>query len=180
MSEEQPPPVADHADGHDPTGLEAARSLAAGVRRTARKRRAARRDRRAGWTVEPEFSGAHPDARDPALLGSALDQLLADRGWDRQVADHAVYAKWSHIVGSEVAAHCTPEQFADAKLTIRTDSTAWATQLRLLAPNVVARLNEVLGDGSVTRIDVVGPAGPSWRHGRRSVRGGRGAGDTYG
>lgn len=177
---DEPTAEADHSDDHDPTGLDAARSLASGVRRTAKKQRVARRGRRAGGQVEPEFSGARPDARDPALLGSALDQLLADRGWDRQVADHAVYAKWAHIVGGEVAAHCTPEQFADAKLTIRTDSTAWATQLRLLAPNVVARLNEVLGDGSVTRIDVLGPAAPSWRHGRRSVRGGRGPGDTYG
>ena len=114
------------------------------------------------------------------LAKPALDQLLADRGWDRQVADHAVYAKWAHIVGNEVAAHCAPEQFADTVLTIRTDSTAWATQLRLLAPNVVARLNEVLGDGSVTRVDVVGPNAPTWRHGRRSVRGSRGPGDTYG
>lgn len=168
------------ASGHDPTGLEAARSLASGVRRTASKQRTARRERRSGRAVEPEFSGARPDARDPALLGSALEQLLADRGWDRQVADHAVFARWAQIVGAEVAAHCAPERLADARLTIRADSTAWATQLRLLAPNVVARINEVLGDGSVARIEVLGPAAPSWRHGRRSVRGARGPGDTYG
>ena len=41
---------------------------------------------------------------------------------------------------------------------VRTDSTAWATQMRLLAPTVVRRLNEELGDGTVTVIDVRGPA----------------------
>ncbi len=53
-------------------------------------------------------------------------------------------------------------------------------EMRLLAPTVVRRLNEELGDGTVTVIDVKGPTGPSWRKGPRSVRGGRGPRDTYG
>jgi predicted nucleic acid-binding Zn ribbon protein len=52
--------------------------------------------------------------------------------------------------------------------------------MRLLAPNVVRRLNEELGDGTVTVIDVQGPRGPSWKRGLRSVRDGRGPRDTYG
>ena len=63
---------------------------------------------------------------------------------------------------------------------VRTDSTAWATQLRLLAPTVVRRLNEELGAGTVTALDVQGPLGPSWKKGRRSTRDGRGPRDTYG
>ena len=63
---------------------------------------------------------------------------------------------------------------------MQTDSTAWATQMRLLAPTVVRRLNEELGDGTVTVIDVRGPTCPSWKRGPRSVRDGRGPRDTYG
>jgi predicted nucleic acid-binding Zn ribbon protein len=63
---------------------------------------------------------------------------------------------------------------------VRTDSTAWATQLRLLAPTVVRRLNEELGHGTVTAIDVQGPHGPSWKKGRLTSRDGRGPRDTYG
>ena len=63
---------------------------------------------------------------------------------------------------------------------VRTDSTAWATQMKLLAPTVVRRLNEELGDGTVTVIEVLGPHGPSWKRGLRSVRDGRGPRDTYG
>jgi len=88
--------------------------------------------------------------------------------------------RWPQIVGTDVAAHCTPETFTDGKLLVRTDSTAWATQLTLLAPTVVRRLNEELGDGTVTVIDVLGPHGPSWKRGPRSVRDGRGPRDTYG
>ncbi|MEZ5093552.1 MAG: DciA family protein [Nocardioides sp.] len=49
---------------------------------------------------------------------------------------------------------------------VRTDSTAWATQLRLLAPTVVRRLNEELGPDTVTVIEVLGPAA---RPGRRAL-----------
>ncbi len=63
---------------------------------------------------------------------------------------------------------------------MQTDSTAWATQMRLLAPTVVRRLNEELGDGTVRVIDVRGPNVPIWKRGRRSTRDGRGPRDTYG
>ncbi len=36
-------------------------------------------------------------------------------------------------------------------LTVQCDSTAWATQVRLLAPQLVARLNKDLGQGTVKR-----------------------------
>jgi predicted nucleic acid-binding Zn ribbon protein len=97
---------------------------------------------------------------------------------------HGVFSHWDTIVGREVSQHCLPESFGPiqdgARLVVRTDSTAWATQMRLLAPTVVRRLNEELGDGTVTVIEVLGPRGPSWKRGLRSVRDGRGPRDTYG
>ena len=80
--------------------------------------------------------------------------------------------RWDQVVGEEVASHCHPETFEDQVLTVRTDSTAWATQVRLLAPSVLARLSEELGAGVVTRLVVKGPAGPSWKRGHRTVQGG--------
>jgi predicted nucleic acid-binding Zn ribbon protein len=170
------------APEHDDTGLDLARSIArglAGSRRTARKRtppRAGRRMRR----VDPEASGAHPDDRDPQLLDSTIGRLIAEQGWGTDVRVHGVFTRWEHLVGREVAQHCSPEAYSDGKLTVRTDSTAWATQMKLLAPTVLRRLNEELGEGTVTLIDVHGPSGPSWKRGLRSVRDGRGPRDTYG
>jgi predicted nucleic acid-binding Zn ribbon protein len=125
-------------------------------------------------------SGAHPDERDPQTLDSTLGRLVADHGWGLDLRVHGVMGRWRELVGSEVADHCVPESFADGRLTVRTDSTAWATQLRLLAPTVVRRLNEELGHGTVTVIDVLGPHLPSWVRGPRRVRDGRGPRDTYG
>jgi predicted nucleic acid-binding Zn ribbon protein len=109
-----------------------------------------------------------------------VDKLVTESGWGTDVAVHGVFGRWSTIVGSEVASHCTPESFLDGSLRVRTDSTAWATQLKLLAPTVVRRLNEELGHETVLHVEVVGPSGPSWRKGPRSARDGRGPRDTYG
>ncbi|MFZ1282737.1 MAG: DUF721 domain-containing protein, partial [Propionicimonas sp.] len=46
-------------------------------------------------------------------------------------------------------------------------------------PQLVARLNDQLGQGTVERVVVVGPSAPSWKKGKRSVPG-RGPRDTYG
>ena len=93
---------------------------------------------------------------------------------------HGVFGRWPELVGAEVGGHSSPESFADGKLVVRAESTAWATQLKLLAPALLRRLNEELGDGTVTLIEVIGPHLPTWSKGRRRTRDSRGPRDTYG
>jgi predicted nucleic acid-binding Zn ribbon protein len=109
-----------------------------------------------------------------------MSRLVAEHGWSTELAVHGVFGRWESIVGAQVAAHCRPRRFVDGRLTVGADSTAWATEVRLLAPMVLQRLNDELGDGIVSRIEVEGPQPPSWRHGRFSVRNTRGPRDTYG
>jgi predicted nucleic acid-binding Zn ribbon protein len=127
-------------------------------------------------------SGARSDGRDPVPLGAAMRQLITERGWEAPAAVGGVVGRWPQIVGPEIAAHCGPEHYAeDARvLTVRCDSTAWATQLRLLAPQLVAHLNAELGHGTVKVIKVLAPAGPARRYGRLRAPGSRGPGDTWG
>jgi predicted nucleic acid-binding Zn ribbon protein len=160
-------------------GLDLARQL---TRATAKSTPAARKRRakRASGLRDGKVSGAHPDDRDPQLLGAQVDRLVADHGWELELRVRGVFARWPELVGADVGAHTTPESFADGKLVVRTDSTAWATQLKLLAPAIVRRLNEDLGHGTVLVIDILGPNAPSWKRGQRSVRDGRGPRDTYG
>src|SRR3954451_8050267 len=166
------------ATPHDDDGLDLARQL---TRATASSSPAARKRRtKRKAPADPTFSGAHPDDRDPQLLGDQVERMVAERGWELELRMRGVFARWPELVGADVGAHCTPETFADGKLVVRTDSTAWATQLTLLAPALVRRLNEELGDGTVTVIDVLGPHLPSWSKGRRRTRDSRGPRDTYG
>ncbi len=149
-----------------------------------------------GQTDDPERSGVsaatqadspgsvasgrgRPRWEDPQPLVSAIGGLLDTRGWQQQAAMGSVFGRWAEIVGRDLAAHTRPDSFADGELAVTADSTAWATQVRLLAPVLVKRLNTELGDGSVRRVKVRGPAPPRQRGGWR-VPGSKGPGDTYG
>jgi predicted nucleic acid-binding Zn ribbon protein len=129
--------------------------------------------------AEPGFA-ARPRRDDPVPLATALDGLLDAEGWALAVATGSVFGRWAEIVGPDLAAHTTPEGLSDGELTVAADSTAWATQVRLLAAQLVLRLNRELGDGTVLRVRVHGPAAPGRRRGEWRVRGGRGPRDTYG
>jgi predicted nucleic acid-binding Zn ribbon protein len=65
------------------------------------------------------------------------------------------------------------------ELTLEAESTAWATQLRLLSGRLLNSIGKEIGHGVVTRLRIHGPAAPSWNWGPRRVRG-RGPRDTYG
>jgi predicted nucleic acid-binding Zn ribbon protein len=120
-----------------------------------------------------------PRREDPQPLASAIGGLLDTRGWQQRAAMGSVFGRWAEIVGPDLAAHTRPDSFADGELAVTADSTAWATQVRLLAPMLVKRLNAELGDGSVRRVKVRGPAPPRQRGGWR-VPGSQGPRDTYG
>ncbi|GAX54122.1 DUF721 domain-containing protein [Streptomyces olivochromogenes] len=127
-------------------------------------------------------SGARADGRDPMALGAAINRLLTERGWETPAAVGGVMGRWPQIVGEDLAKHCVPQKYDEDErvLTVQCDSTAWATQLRLLAPQVVARLNQDLGHGTVRLIKVQGPNGPARRFGPLRAPGSTGPGDTYG
>ncbi|WP_405778834.1 DUF721 domain-containing protein [Streptomyces sp. NBC_00859] len=127
-------------------------------------------------------SGARADGRDPLTLGAAINRLITERGWETPAAVGGVMGRWPQIVGDDLANHCVPQRYdEDARvLTVQCDSTAWATQLRLLAPQLVARLNADLGHGTVKLLKVLGPGGPPRRFGPLRAPGSKGPGDTYG
>ena len=126
-----------------------------------------------------ERSGSGPDGRDPVAFGTMVRRLVAERGWQETTSAARVLSDWDRLVGPEVAAHCRPASLTDGELVLVAESSAWATQLRLLVPTLSARLAEQVGAGVVKGISVRGPAQADWQKGPRRVRG-RGPRDTYG
>ena len=116
---------------------------------------------------------------DPQPLGVAIEGLLDDQGWRTPAAVGSVFGRWEQIVGEALAAHTRPGGFADGELLVIADSTAWATQVRLLRAQLIRRLNSELGDGTVTGVKVRGPMPPQQR-GQWRVRDTRGPRDDYG
>ena len=145
---------------------------ARGLRPGAPGRRAPKRAAASGGT-----SGK--GRRDPQTLGSEFTRMIGERGWGDELKVGRVMGDWVGIVGADVAAHSLPETFEDGCLVVRAESSTWATQLTMLTSTLQRRLDEELGFGVVTSVRVIGPAAPTWKHGRRNVAG-RGPRDTYG
>ena len=172
------------------TGADLARDALAAARKqnAARRSVAARaadanpKGRRSGSAASLKrrrWSGSGPDGRDPAPLGATLKKWLGDAAVGADLTKATVMGRWAQIVGADIADHCEPVNLVDGELLLRAESTAWATQLRMLAPQIVAALNREVGHGSVLRIRAQGPTRPSWHFGPRHVPG-RGPRDTYG
>lgn len=135
--------------------------------------------RRAAGSGRRRWSGPGPDSRDPQLFGALTNEVARSRGWSARVAEGAVFGRWRAVVGDQIAAHAAPTTLHDGVLTVSAESTAWATQLRMVQSQILAKIAVAVGDGVVTSLKIVGPVGPSWRKGPYRVPG-RGPRDTYG
>jgi|SRR5690625_391976 len=145
----------------------ASRGLRPGVRSVRRKK---------SDVVPTQFS----DGRDPVSLADIAERLMAERGWQEPLRAGGVMGNWEEIVGPQVSENCVPESLDDdGILIVRARTTAWATQMKLLTPKLLRRIEEEAGPDVVTEVRVLGPAGPSWGRGKRRVKG-RGPRDTYG
>jgi predicted nucleic acid-binding Zn ribbon protein len=125
------------------------------------------------------WSGPGPDSRDPQPLGAATQDLAKTRGWSPRVAEGTVFGLWQTVVGEQIAEHATPTALREGVLSVSAESTAWATQLRMVQAQLLAKIAAAVGDGVVTSLKIVGPLAPSWRKGRYHIAG-RGPRDTYG
>src|SRR5215472_8530244 len=139
-----------------------------------------RRERRPDGSAGSPGGSGRARREDPQPLSAAVEGLIREQGWAAAAATGSVFGRWAQIVGPDLAAHTTPETLADGELIVAADSTAWATQLRLLAGPLVRRLNDELGDGAVRRVKVRGPTAAPRRPGEWRVRGTRGPRDTFG
>ena len=137
--------------------------------------------------IKKTFLGKESAARernvnptDPQLISDVLKNLIQDREWQSGIAEGNLFANWEELVGSEIAEHTEPIEILDGVLTIKTSSTAWATQLNLISSDLLASLQASAPGALVERLSIIGPQGPNWKRGIRTIRGARGPRDTFG
>jgi predicted nucleic acid-binding Zn ribbon protein len=96
------------------------------------------------------------------------------------LAEGNLFVHWKKIVGDEIAQHATPISILDGTLTIQSSSTAWATQLQLMSNDLLTMIQKDTTGVLIDNIVFIGPHGPSWKKGIRTIRNARGPRDTYG
>jgi predicted nucleic acid-binding Zn ribbon protein len=92
--------------------------------------------------------------REPRRLGESLDGFARRLGVPETGALGLVFQRWEEVVGPSVAAHVTPVSLVQGVLKVAVEDPAWATQFKFVAPGLLARLANDLGDGVVERVEV--------------------------
>lgn len=126
-----------------------------------------------------ESSDDRANKDEPESIRSILETLSVSRDWKRGLAEGNIFTNWRQIVGDEIANRAEPITIFEGQLTIRAESTAWATQLRLLERELLKNIQSKNEGALIESLKIIGPNAPSWKRGLRTIRGSRGPRDTY-
>ena len=112
-------------------------------------------------------------AGEPRAVGDSLDRVARRLGVGRAATLPAVFDRWAELVGEGVAARAVPRALRGTTLVVAVDDPSWATQLRWLEADLLARIGAHVGAGVVTDLElVVRPAsGEPQASGRRPLGG---------
>lgn len=103
------------------------------------------------WSRLPTPDG-RGDQPAPARLTDLLDTVLAGLGAPTADAIVTVNESWAAIVGDELVARSQPISIEDGCLRVAVDSPAWASHLQWSEAEIVARIDRLVGPGTVTRV----------------------------
>ncbi|GAA1452965.1 DUF721 domain-containing protein [Nocardiopsis tropica] len=158
----RPPDPAPSAPPSPPVPAAPAEPVASGAdlaRQALARARAEARDRGAvpRGSQRSRRRGRMRSRNEPQLFGEAVRTWLIEHGWQEQVAIGGVFGRWSDIVGEFNAEHLRPESYSEGELVVVADSPTMAAHARAMVRDLMRRLNEELGDGTVVTIKVRGP-----------------------
>lgn len=94
------------------------------------------------------------DRPGPRPVGESVERLAGRLGAPPVAALKMVFGQWREAVGEAVADHAEPVSLTDGVLVVSVDQPGWATQLKLLAPELITRLNDRAGAGTVQSLEV--------------------------
>ncbi|WP_446725051.1 DUF721 domain-containing protein [Nocardiopsis sp. N85] len=133
------------------SGADLARQALARARAEARDRGAVPRG------SGPRKRGRLRSRNEPQMFGDAVRTWLVEHGWQEQVRIGGVFGRWSEIVGEFNARRLRPESYAEGELVLVADSPTMAAHARSMVRDLMRRINEELGEGTVVSIKVKGP-----------------------
>ncbi len=97
--------------------------------------------------------GVNNYRRAPRRMQLALDELVDALAPETLLAD--VQRVWATAVGASIAEEASPTAERGGVVTISCSASVWAQELDLMAPQIIARLNEALAGGAVQRLRCV-------------------------
>jgi predicted nucleic acid-binding Zn ribbon protein len=99
--------------------------------------------------AKPDFNDV-----DPRPVSESLDRVTRALGAPKARELATLFARWETVVGREIAQHAEPRSLRDGVLILLVDQPAWATQLRYLVPELLARISSGVSLSAVTEIQI--------------------------
>ncbi len=87
-------------------------------------------------------------------LIKTLPAILAAAGPSAEVAEAACFAAWKPAVGDALSAHAVPVKLENQTLIVAVADNIWQKQLEQMRPQLLFRLNAVLGHSLVKLIEL--------------------------
>ena len=92
---------------------------------------------------------------DPVPISDALAEVGADLGLAAPGVLAALTERWVDVVGPAVAPNARLRALRGSTLTVAVETGAWATQLRYLEAEMLARIGEIVGRDAIDTVRVV-------------------------
>jgi predicted nucleic acid-binding Zn ribbon protein len=78
----------------------------------------------------------------PTPLSEALTSYFKQAGLTKRVQQAGIIEEWAELVGPQIARVTEPDSITpDGMLRVRVATAAWANELSLMSPRILARLN---------------------------------------
>jgi predicted nucleic acid-binding Zn ribbon protein len=86
-------------------------------------------------------------------FGASLERVVGGLGARSAMLD--LHGRWPEVVGEAIAEHCRPRRLEGTHLSVEVDHPGWASEIRYLEVQILARLAEVLPDTTVDSLSIV-------------------------
>ena len=94
-----------------------------------------------------------PRKRKPQKLGDVVTGVLRQAGLNDRVAQAAVIPEWKTLVGSQIARVTEPLSVTrQGTLFVAVTTNSWMTELSLMEPELLRRLNQRTGRLQIRKI----------------------------
>lgn len=86
-------------------------------------------------------------------LFTVLPRVLKQVEHTPRADESVVFAAWRRAAGEPLSRRAVPADYGDKKLVVTVEDKTWQKHMQDLAPELVARVNTAVGDGTVEYIE---------------------------
>jgi predicted nucleic acid-binding Zn ribbon protein len=101
------------------------------------------------WSPLPD-----PDGPPPTPIGTSVDRVLRGLGAPPSATLRALFDDWPGVVGEAIASASRPLALEGGRLVVAVSDGGWASQLRWMENDLLAKVADRVGEGVVTALEV--------------------------